>query len=77
MSFSKWAQAHPKNPNIWVALMLSGMGSSSVDVFRMAKAKVRMMKQKGSDQTESYWSNLWVVIEEEAKERARRAAAAS
>ncbi|THG13356.1 hypothetical protein TEA_027506 [Camellia sinensis var. sinensis] len=24
-----------------------------------AKAKVRMMKQKGSDQTESYWSNLW------------------
>ncbi|THF95203.1 hypothetical protein TEA_023652 [Camellia sinensis var. sinensis] len=42
-----------------VALMLSGMGSSSMDVFRMAKAKVRMMKQKGSDQTESYWSNLW------------------
>ncbi|CAL5403833.1 unnamed protein product [Camellia sinensis] len=81
-----------------VALMLSGMGSS-VDVFRMAtsrwekkqakilaKAKVRMMKQKGSDQTESYWSNLWgkprdyqntVVAEEEAKERAQRAAAAS
>ncbi|KAI8008107.1 hypothetical protein LOK49_LG07G02002 [Camellia lanceoleosa] len=72
ISFSKWAQAHPKNPNIWVALMLLGMGSSSVDVFRMAtsrwekrqakmlaKAKVRMMKQKGSDQTESYWSNLW------------------
>ncbi|CAL5345922.1 unnamed protein product [Camellia sinensis] len=42
-----------------VALMLSEMGSSLVDVFRMAKAKVRMMKQKGSDQTESYWSNLW------------------
>ncbi|CAL5351434.1 unnamed protein product [Camellia sinensis] len=25
----------------------------------LEKAKVRMMKQKGSDQTESYWSNLW------------------
>ena len=23
------------------------------------KAKVTMMKQKGSDNTESYWSNLW------------------
>ncbi|CAL5342764.1 unnamed protein product [Camellia sinensis] len=68
----KMGSGSPQNPNIWVALMLSGMGSSSMDVFRMAtsrwekrqakmlaKAKVRMMKQKGSDQTESYWSNLW------------------
>ncbi|KAG5545064.1 hypothetical protein RHGRI_017510 [Rhododendron griersonianum] len=57
-----------------VGLMLSGMGSASVDVFRMAssrwqkrqskileKAKLRMMKQK----------------EEDVKERARRAAAAA
>ncbi|KAL3848730.1 hypothetical protein ACJIZ3_010612 [Penstemon smallii] len=55
-----------------VALMLSGMGSASVDVFRMAsvrwekrqnkvleKAKRRMMKKKDSDKTETYWSNLW------------------
>ncbi|XP_038887877.1 chaperone protein dnaJ C76, chloroplastic [Benincasa hispida] len=56
-----------------VAFMLSGMGSSAVDVFRMAssrwekrqakvleKAKVRMMKKKkGSDSDDSYWSNLW------------------
>ncbi|GMQ07459.1 hypothetical protein CsSME_00051636 [Camellia sinensis var. sinensis] len=25
----------------------------------MEKAKVRMMKQNASDQTESYWNNLW------------------
>ncbi|KAL2478689.1 DNAJ heat shock N-terminal domain-containing protein [Forsythia ovata] len=45
-----------------VALMLSGMGSASMDVFRLksqGQAKVRMMKQKGSDKTQSYWSNLW------------------
>ncbi|KAI7981509.1 hypothetical protein LOK49_Contig34G00007 [Camellia lanceoleosa] len=35
------------------------MGSCSVDVFRMEKAKVRMMKRNASDQTESYWNNLW------------------
>ncbi|KAL2496974.1 DNAJ heat shock N-terminal domain-containing protein [Forsythia ovata] len=79
-----------------VALMLSGMGSASMDVFRLAssrwekrqnkvlgQAKVRMMKQKGSDKTQSYWSNLWGSpkdyenTEEEMKERARRAAAAA
>ncbi|KAL2496754.1 DNAJ heat shock N-terminal domain-containing protein [Forsythia ovata] len=79
-----------------VALMLSGMGSASMDVFRLAssrwekrqnkvlgQAKVRMMKQKGSDKTQSYWSNLWgnpkdyENTEEEMKERARRAAAAA
>ncbi|KAK3012644.1 hypothetical protein RJ639_009189 [Escallonia herrerae] len=78
-----------------VALMLSGMGSS-VDVFRMAssrwqkrqnkvleQAKVRMMKKKDSDQSESYWDNVWgnakdyQSTEEEVKERARRAAAAA
>ncbi|KAK8607121.1 hypothetical protein V6N13_052867 [Hibiscus sabdariffa] len=54
-----------------VALMLSGMGSSS-DVFRMAssrwekrqakvleQAKVRMMQQKDAGETDSYWTNLW------------------
>ncbi|KAL6329061.1 hypothetical protein AAG906_007351 [Vitis piasezkii] len=79
-----------------VALMLSGMGSGAVDVFRMAstrwekrqskaleQAKIRMMKKKGSDKTESYWSNLWGSPkdiqnkEEEVKERAKRAAAAA
>ncbi|XP_052179170.1 chaperone protein dnaJ C76, chloroplastic [Diospyros lotus] len=55
-----------------VALMLSGMGSASLDVFRMAnsrwekrqakileKAKIRMMNQKDTDKAESYWDNLW------------------
>ncbi|XP_022631953.1 chaperone protein dnaJ C76, chloroplastic isoform X1 [Vigna radiata var. radiata] len=55
-----------------VALMLSGMGTASIDVFRMAssrwekrqskvleKAKFRMMKQEGSDKKNSYWDNLW------------------
>lgn len=55
-----------------VALMLSGMGSGSIDVFRMAnsrwekrqakvleKAKVRMMKKKETGKADSYWSNLW------------------
>ncbi|BAT92375.1 uncharacterized protein HKW66_Vig0219720 [Vigna angularis] len=55
-----------------VALMLSGMGTASIDVFRMAssrwekrqskvleKAKFRMMKQEGSDKKSSYWDNLW------------------
>ncbi|KAA8526258.1 hypothetical protein F0562_008539 [Nyssa sinensis] len=55
-----------------VALMLSGMGSTSMDVFRMAssrwekrqakvlrQAKFRMMKQKDSDKNDAYWSNLW------------------
>ncbi|CAD5166778.1 unnamed protein product [Musa acuminata subsp. malaccensis] len=54
-----------------VGLMLSGMGSSSLDVFRMAcsrwekrqakvleRAKIRMMKQKDSDKSGS-WSNIW------------------
>ncbi|KDP25749.1 hypothetical protein JCGZ_23709 [Jatropha curcas] len=79
-----------------VALMLSGMGSRSVDVFRMAssrwekrqakvleKAKIRMMKQKDSDENGSYWSNTWdkpkeyTNSDEEVKERAKRAAAAA
>ncbi|KAL0399695.1 UNVERIFIED_CONTAM: hypothetical protein Sradi_2312800 [Sesamum radiatum] len=79
-----------------VALMLSGMGSASVDVFRMAsvrwekrqakvleKARMRMVKQKGSDKTQTYWSNLWgdakdyENAEEKVKERAARAAAAA
>lgn len=55
-----------------VAFMLSGMGSSAVDVFRLAssrwekrqskvleQAKVRMTKKKSSDGDDSYWSNLW------------------
>ncbi|KAL2483434.1 DNAJ heat shock N-terminal domain-containing protein [Forsythia ovata] len=54
-----------------VALMLSGMGSTAVDVFRMAssrwekrqlkvlqQAKMRLTKQKDSD-IKSYWDNLW------------------
>ncbi|XP_057792336.1 chaperone protein dnaJ C76, chloroplastic [Salvia miltiorrhiza] len=82
-----------------VALMLSGMGSGAADVFRMAsvrwekrqakvlaQAKVRMMKQKDSGQTPTYWDNLWGKTkstksyesnEEEVKERAARAAAAA
>ncbi|KAK4398150.1 Chaperone protein DnaJ [Sesamum angolense] len=79
-----------------VALMLSGMGSASVDVFRMAsvrwekrqakvleKARMRMVKQKDSGKTQTYWSNLWgdakdyENAEEKVKERAARAAAAS
>ncbi|XP_059665040.1 chaperone protein dnaJ C76, chloroplastic [Cornus florida] len=79
-----------------VGLMLSGMGSAAADVFRsassrwekrqakvLAQAKWRMMKQKDSDKTESYWSNLWGKpqeyqnSEEEVKERAKRAAAAA
>ncbi|XP_054812074.1 chaperone protein dnaJ C76, chloroplastic [Prosopis cineraria] len=79
-----------------VALMLSGMGSASMDVFRMAssrwekrqakvleKAKIRMMKKKGSDKTNPYWDNLWGKpkdyknSEEEVKEREKRAAAAA
>ncbi|KAK0589338.1 hypothetical protein LWI29_012880 [Acer saccharum] len=78
-----------------VALMLSGMGSAA-DVFRMAssrwqkrqskvleQAKIRMMKEKGSDKNESYWNNVWGKpkdyknSEEEVKERAKRAAAAA
>ncbi|EYU37338.1 hypothetical protein ABFS82_13G037800 [Erythranthe guttata] len=55
-----------------VALMLSGMGSGGVDVFRMAsirwqrrqskvleQARMRMAKQKDSDKTPASWSNLW------------------
>lgn len=79
-----------------VAFMLSGMGTASMDVFRMAnsrwekrqakvlaQAKRRMRKQKNSDKSESYWSNLWNKprdsqnSEEGAKERAKRAAAAA
>ncbi|KAE9592970.1 putative 3Fe-4S ferredoxin, DnaJ domain, 4Fe-4S ferredoxin-type, iron-sulfur binding protein [Lupinus albus] len=79
-----------------VALMLSGMGSASNDVFRMAssrwdkrqskvleQAKLRMMKQNGSNYTDSYWDNLWgkpkeyQSSEEEVNERAKRAAAAA
>ncbi|KAK6134384.1 hypothetical protein DH2020_031873 [Rehmannia glutinosa] len=66
-----------------VALMLSGMGSASVDVFRMDQARIRMVKQKDSDKTQTYWNNLWGKAkdyentEEQVKERAARAAAAS
>ncbi|KAF6173325.1 hypothetical protein GIB67_027020 [Kingdonia uniflora] len=54
-----------------VALMLSGMGGSSVDVFRTVltlmpaldgkseKARMRMMQQKDSNKPGSYWSDLW------------------
>ncbi|XP_013636875.1 PREDICTED: uncharacterized protein LOC106342477 [Brassica oleracea var. oleracea] len=55
-----------------VALMLSGMGSGAVDVFRMARsrwekrqakvlnqARSRMMKRKSTDEEPSYWDNLW------------------
>ncbi|KAA3461915.1 3Fe-4S ferredoxin [Gossypium australe] len=55
-----------------VAFMLSGMGSASTDVFRMAssrwekrqakvleQAKLRMMQQKDAGKTDSYWTNLW------------------
>ncbi|AEC10164.1 putative 3Fe-4S ferredoxin, DnaJ domain, 4Fe-4S ferredoxin-type, iron-sulfur binding protein [Arabidopsis thaliana] len=79
-----------------VALMLSGMGSGAVDVFRMARsrwekrqakvlnqARSRMMKRKNTDETPSYWDNLWgkqneyQKSEEEVQERAQRAAAAA
>lgn len=79
-----------------VAFMLSGMGAASSDVFRMAstrwekrqskileQARLRMMKQKDSDDSDSYWSTMWGKprdyqnTEEEAKERVRRAAAAA
>ncbi|XP_051125611.1 chaperone protein dnaJ C76, chloroplastic [Andrographis paniculata] len=55
-----------------VGLMLAGMGSGSVDVFRMAstrwekrqakvleQARVSMMKQKGTEKYEAVWNNLW------------------
>ncbi|WVZ01859.1 hypothetical protein V8G54_022665 [Vigna mungo] len=42
-----------------VALMLSGMGSASTDVFRMEQAKLRMMKEKGSDKADMFWNNVW------------------
>ncbi|KAG2717648.1 hypothetical protein I3760_03G186100 [Carya illinoinensis] len=79
-----------------VALMLSGMGSASADVFRMAssrwekrqakvlqQAKLRMMNQKDSGQSEQFWNNVWGKprdyknSEDEVKERAKRAAAAA
>ncbi|KAM7274645.1 hypothetical protein ACFE04_016511 [Oxalis oulophora] len=47
------------------------------------QAKVKMTNKKGSDNAESYWSNLWGKpndyqrSDEEVKERARRAAAAA
>ncbi|KAK9922807.1 hypothetical protein M0R45_031253 [Rubus argutus] len=47
------------------------------------KLKVRMTKKKDSDKTASYWDNVWgkskdyQSSEEETKERAKRAAAAS
>ncbi|KZV28279.1 hypothetical protein F511_28257 [Dorcoceras hygrometricum] len=54
-----------------VALMLSGMGAASIDVFRMASSRweKRQMKilgeaktkmTKNSDKTQSFWDNLWV-----------------
>ncbi|KAL2328037.1 hypothetical protein Fmac_021464 [Flemingia macrophylla] len=55
-----------------VAIMLSGMGAASTDVFRMAstrwekrqakvleQAKLRMKKEKGSDKADLFWNNLW------------------
>ncbi|KAK8938488.1 Chaperone protein dnaJ 13 [Platanthera zijinensis] len=77
-----------------VGLMLSGMGGASTDVFAMArrrwerrqenvlqKAKLWMMKQRGSDRSGS-WSNLWRNLygyenTEEMKEVAKKAAAAA
>ncbi|XP_072968433.1 chaperone protein dnaJ C76, chloroplastic isoform X1 [Typha angustifolia] len=75
-----------------VGLMLAGMGGSSVDVFRMAssrwekrqakvleRVRIRMVKQKDSKS----WSDVWGKpkdyqnTEEEAKERAKRAAEAA
>ncbi|KAK7262617.1 hypothetical protein RJT34_30192 [Clitoria ternatea] len=54
-----------------VALMLSGMGAASTDVFRMAssrwekrqakvleQAKIKMTKQKGSGKADSFWDNV-------------------
>ncbi|XP_058100860.1 chaperone protein dnaJ C76, chloroplastic [Magnolia sinica] len=49
----------------------------------LEKAKIRMSKQKTSDKPGSYWDDLWgkpknyQTSEEEAKERAKRAAAAA
>ncbi|XP_057954729.1 chaperone protein dnaJ C76, chloroplastic [Malania oleifera] len=79
-----------------VAVMLSGMGSVPIDIFRTAssrwekrqlkilqQAKMRVMKQKESDSTGSYWDNLWGQpkdyknTEEKTEERTRRAAAAA
>ncbi|KAL5151716.1 Chaperone protein dnaJ C76, chloroplastic [Glycine soja] len=79
-----------------VALMVSGMGTASIDVFRMAssrwekrqskvlaKAKLRMMREEGSDKKNSYWDNLWgkqkdyQSSDEEVEERAKRAASAA
>ncbi|KAG4981328.1 hypothetical protein JHK82_034568 [Glycine max] len=66
-----------------VALMLSGMGTASIDVFRMAKAKLRMMREEGADKKNSYWDNLWgkqkdyQSSDEEVEERAKRAASAA
>ncbi|XP_039003912.1 chaperone protein dnaJ C76, chloroplastic-like [Hibiscus syriacus] len=64
---TRWSRVERVN----VALMLSGMGSSS-NVFRMASSrwekrrakileqpKVRMMQQKDGGKTDSYWTNLW------------------
>ncbi|XP_027346124.1 chaperone protein dnaJ C76, chloroplastic isoform X3 [Abrus precatorius] len=55
-----------------VAIMLSGMGSASTDVFKMAssrwekrqakvleQAKLRTMKKKGSGKADMFWNNLW------------------
>ncbi|KAL6508931.1 hypothetical protein OROHE_021490 [Orobanche hederae] len=55
-----------------VALMLSGMGSASVDVFPLAssrwekrqskvlaQARMKMAKQQGSDKAPSFWNNVW------------------
>lgn len=77
-----------------VGVMLAGMGGSS-DVFRMAssrwekrqskvleKARIRMMKQKGSNNSET-WTDLWGSpkdyqnTEEETRERAKKSAAAA
>lgn len=74
-----------------VGLMLAGMGASA-DVFRMAnscwekrqsklleRAKLRMMRQNGSNNSDLYWSDFWRKQKdhqdtEEVKERAASAA---
>ncbi|XP_022634408.1 chaperone protein dnaJ C76, chloroplastic isoform X2 [Vigna radiata var. radiata] len=48
----------------------------------LEQAKLRMMKEKGSDKADMFWNNVWgkekdLSSEEEIKERAKRAAAAA
>ncbi|KAG6748587.1 hypothetical protein POTOM_048516 [Populus tomentosa] len=60
-----------------------GLSFTQHNMGGVEQAKIRMMKQKDVDKKGSYWSDLWgnpkenQSSEEETKERARRAAAAS